>query len=607
VYATADRDVALCFYTAAVSRLFGLVSAFVLLAGCESESSPDVEARRGVAVEKPSACRKDDVRALATTLSAVDPWAQRIAVGEGLTEACTLPGTTGAFFELTGDAVVADERRIAAAAGELEMVSEICGQGAGTLDETTAMAPRQRAVVLFDRCGLGRFGLVEREAWLRTGATSVVPFVALHWLRGEGVAEADARTIATAMLLRSRKVWGADGQRVPVVGGVLPPVPHDAIAVAVTPKAVLMEGASVVRLDGGAVPRDRSRSADALRRALQAEREARSGDEDVPVVLVPEADASTATLLWAEGVLRGPSSDEVGVVVQTEPLEFGLLALDIFLWPRHGYPKLEVGDREAVLRPADGGPGRHIDVDALATAADDYVREHGNDSRVIVHPRRDLQAGLLLTTVHRLRGERCAATSSQCKFGTVSIYRDLGPESLSKGGILAAIAEAAPQGSLGFADEEDVWGGLTGTEVGEAFGVGDTFGMRTSPGGGGTSEGTIGSGGGKVVPRVRQSKATVVGPLDKAIIRRIVRSHINEVRHCYNKGLTKDPKLEGTVTVSFTIGASGSVTESKVKSTTLGDVAVGKCIATAAKRWKYPKPKGGGVVVVTYPFALSPG
>lgn len=56
---------------------------------------------------------------------------------------------------------------------------------------------------------------------------------------------------------------------------------------------------------------------------------------------------------------------------------------------------------------------------------------------------------------------------------------------------------------------------------------------------GGTGEGTIGLGNGGLigkgsvrnngVPRVRQSKAAVVGALDKDIIRRMVRYHINEV------------------------------------------------------------------------------
>ncbi|MEM7157159.1 MAG: AgmX/PglI C-terminal domain-containing protein [Myxococcota bacterium] len=250
-------------------------------------------------------------------------------------------------------------------------------------------------------------------------------------------------------------------------------------------------------------------------------------------------------------------------------------------------------------------------------------------------------------------------------------------------------------------DDEDVWGGLTGTEVGEAYGVGGlglvgtgrstpttwtvhagtevkwadgtTAGLVTkdhefdaaprdegghscfdlplngrsgaavvlcfspsavsenagSPGGGtiglgstgligrGTGGGTgsgygrgsgAGFGGrGKRVPRVRQAKAKVVGSLDKDIIRRIVRAHINEVRSCYNKGLTKDPTLEGRVAINFVITSAGKVGSSVVEADSMGDPQVAKCIAKAVKRWKFPKPRGGGNVIVTYPFVMSPG
>lgn len=109
-------------------------------------------------------------------------------------------------------------------------------------------------------------------------------------------------------------------------------------------------------------------------------------------------------------------------------------------------------------------------------------------------------------------------------------------------------------------------------------------------------------------PRVRQAKAEVVGPLDRDLIRRIVRAHISEVRHCYNQGLVTDPELSGRVAVQFTIGSAGKVLESVVASSTLDedDDAVASCTASAVKRWKFPKSKGEAVVV-TYPFVLTPG
>jgi TonB family protein len=121
-----------------------------------------------------------------------------------------------------------------------------------------------------------------------------------------------------------------------------------------------------------------------------------------------------------------------------------------------------------------------------------------------------------------------------------------------------------------------------------------------------------GSGGGfggrgKAVPNVRQATATVEGNLDKDIVRRIVRAHINEVRSCYNGGLSKDATLAGKVTIEFTIAADGSVDASKVADSELPDAKVGECIAKAVKKWVFPKPTGGGQVSVLYPFILEPG
>ena len=131
-------------------------------------------------------------------------------------------------------------------------------------------------------------------------------------------------------------------------------------------------------------------------------------------------------------------------------------------------------------------------------------------------------------------------------------------------------------------------------------------------GGGGTGSGYgrgagAGFGGrGTRVPTVRQAYAQVQGSLDKDIIRRIVRAHINEVRYCYNQALAKDPNAKGRVSVHFTIDANGKITAAQVTESTLTDAAVGVCIARAVKGWTFPKPMGG-LVTVTYPFVLEPG
>jgi TonB family protein len=107
-------------------------------------------------------------------------------------------------------------------------------------------------------------------------------------------------------------------------------------------------------------------------------------------------------------------------------------------------------------------------------------------------------------------------------------------------------------------------------------------------------------------PDVTLGQADVRGSLDKEIIRRIIRRHINEIRYCYEQELTKKPNLGGRILVQFTIAASGQVVASVLQNSTMGNARVENCAVQAVKRWEFPKPLGGGIVIVSYPFVLTP-
>ena len=108
-------------------------------------------------------------------------------------------------------------------------------------------------------------------------------------------------------------------------------------------------------------------------------------------------------------------------------------------------------------------------------------------------------------------------------------------------------------------------------------------------------------------PRVRQGKLELGPGLDRDIVRRIARAHINEVRHCYNLGLHEQPELSGTVEIEFVIGADGRVRKTKdVTGARLASRDVRRCVAAAVRRWNFPKPKSGKQVTVSYPFTLAP-
>ncbi len=77
------------------------------------------------------------------------------------------------------------------------------------------------------------------------------------------------------------------------------------------------------------------------------------------------------------------------------------------------------------------------------------------------------------------------------------------------------------------------------------------------------------------------------------------------MKFCYEKELTTHPDLYGRVIVQFTIAGSGAVVASVVQSSTMNNPTVEQCIAGAVRRWEFPKPQGGGIVIVSYPFVLK--
>lgn len=96
------------------------------------------------------------------------------------------------------------------------------------------------------------------------------------------------------------------------------------------------------------------------------------------------------------------------------------------------------------------------------------------------------------------------------------------------------------------------------------------------------------------------------GSLEPAVVRKVVRSHLNEVGACYRVGLDSCPKLTGQVTITFVIDANGRVSQSAVAKSSLGYPDVEACIVAASREWAFPQPQGGGNVVISYPFSLTP-
>jgi hypothetical protein len=177
--------------------------------------------------------------------------------------------------------------------------------------------------------------------------------------------------------------------------------------------------------------------------------------------------------------------------------------------------------------------------------------------------------------------------------------------------------------------KEDILGNLIGTEFANAYGSGGLGPMGSGAGGGGEGQltmgpslhfGTVGPGYGhgpgvgalarreiKRLPSITTGIVTTRGSLDKEIIRRVVRLHMNEVKYCYDKELVTKPRLEGRISVQFVISPVGQVISSVLNSSTMNNLRVEKCVVDAVKRWGFPKPTGGGIAIVAYPFNFVAG
>ncbi len=95
------------------------------------------------------------------------------------------------------------------------------------------------------------------------------------------------------------------------------------------------------------------------------------------------------------------------------------------------------------------------------------------------------------------------------------------------------------------------------------------------------------------------------GGLPREEILRVVRRHQSEVKFCYESALQQDASLSGKVAMLWVIGASGEVVDVKVAESSLGSAAVEGCLLDRVGKWRFPEPKDGGSVTVTFPWVFK--
>lgn len=196
-------------------------------------------------------------------------------------------------------------------------------------------------------------------------------------------------------------------------------------------------------------------------------------------------------------------------------------------------------------------------------------------------------------------------------------------------GLLGALRDGGAMDGFGGAVDAEMLGGIGGLIGAKGVQVGSGgLGSRGSGlGGGGTADGLgglgtkgmgsgatgYGRGGGNFGAKGEGAIGAVggdpiiLGALDRALIDAVIKRHMNQIRYCYQRELMKNPALKGKLVIKFVIAKDGSVSSASTKSTTMNNAAVQDCVVGRFLRMQFPEPKGGGIVIVSYPFIFSAG
>lgn len=96
------------------------------------------------------------------------------------------------------------------------------------------------------------------------------------------------------------------------------------------------------------------------------------------------------------------------------------------------------------------------------------------------------------------------------------------------------------------------------------------------------------------------------GGLTQNEVSGVIKSHLNEIRGCYEELLQRLPSASGKIAVKFVVALNGKVATVKVMKATLKDSAMIECVIGKVQRWAFPIPRGAQPVTVNYPFVFNP-
>jgi len=94
------------------------------------------------------------------------------------------------------------------------------------------------------------------------------------------------------------------------------------------------------------------------------------------------------------------------------------------------------------------------------------------------------------------------------------------------------------------------------------------------------------------------------GQLENSTIKKIIQSNMGAYQNCYERALRGNSTLSGEIAVQFVIEEDGSVTRTRVASSSMNNTTVHECLCRTVESLNFQAPNGG-TVVVTFPFDFN--
>lgn len=93
------------------------------------------------------------------------------------------------------------------------------------------------------------------------------------------------------------------------------------------------------------------------------------------------------------------------------------------------------------------------------------------------------------------------------------------------------------------------------------------------------------------------------GDFDGRMVTALLRANLRPIKRCYERALTHNPTLRGTVRISFIVDSTGRIRDAVADG--MGDV--GACVAAVIGGLRLARGPTGGFVRFRYPFTFEPG